>query len=506
MKRAFFQFCFLMLALFLAGKAGAQSPPSSLGPSMAVSVTPQQLFGAIPVSTTSVEARQFVELAIEKYENSLLDDAIVHAQHAVEKDPNFALGYAVLAFASRRGMSNSKALSRAKALLPTATSDEQLLVRWMTSVEDGDLLPAITSMNDLVQRYPENKHVLFLTAGWLYLQQDYDRSRGMMEKILALDPNFAPVLNTLGYSYIETGFPDPAKAVAALERYAQLLPSDPNPEDSLGRVLCLAGDDQASLAHYGAALQIDPLFFSSQIGIADTLTLMGDYTNARLEYERAIRFAETARQLLDAEYKNDFLLFWEGKPASAREALASLAERAAAQREPYAIFEVGLARAMTAANYSEETSLLHTLQKGLERPVAGMSEVDRGAALSSVLREEVRAATVNNQPYVALENVAKLERLAAQSRDLVVENNYESARGYLMYSQGNFENAADELASDSYSPLVIEQLAKAQEKMGLASAAASTRARLKYKRSQSAEWYLVTHAGSSAPKTASAQK
>ncbi|HXM99473.1 MAG TPA: hypothetical protein VN982_13445 [Candidatus Dormibacteraeota bacterium] len=492
MNSAFLKFSFLTGSLLLAGQAGAQVRQS------------QQLFGSIPVSTQSSEAREFAELAIEKYENFLFDDAIVHAQHAVEKDPHFALGYAVLAFASRRGIPNSTANRRAKALLGSATSDEQLLVRWMTSVEDGDLLPAITRMNDLLHRYPDNKHVLFLTAGWLYVQQDYDRSRGMMERVLAMDPNFAPVLNTLGYSYIETGVPNPAKAVAALERYAQLLPSDPNPEDSLGRVLCYVGDYQASLTHYGAALQIDPMFFPSQVGIADTLTLMGDYANARLEYERAIRFAETPREYLHALYKRDFLFFWEGNPVAARQALASLGERAATQQEPYAIFEVGLARAMTAANYAEETSLLRTLQNTLEKPVAGMSEVDRGAALASVIREEVRAAVLNNKPYVALENVAKLERLAAKSRDLIVENNYESARGYLMYSEGNFANAADELATDSYSPLAIEQLAKAQEKLGLTSAASLTRDRLKYKRSQSAEWYLVTHAASQQSQSAKA--
>ncbi|HZV59439.1 MAG TPA: hypothetical protein VFF42_03810, partial [Candidatus Eremiobacteraceae bacterium] len=298
MNSAFLRFSVLTALLVFAGQTRAQSHHS------------QQLFGSIPVSTHSIEAREFAELAIEKYENFLFDDAIVHAQHAVEKDPHFALGYAVMAFASRRGTPDSAALTRAKALLPTATSDEQLLVRWMTSVEDGDLLPAITSMNDLLHRYPNNKHVLFLTAGWLYAQQDYDRSREMMEKVFAMDPNFAPVLNTLGYSYIETGVPSPAKAVAALERYAELLPSDPNPEDSLGRVLCYVGDYRASLAHYGAALQIDPLFFPSQIGIADTLTLMGDYANARVEYERAIRFAETPRQVLHVEYKRDFLFFW----------------------------------------------------------------------------------------------------------------------------------------------------------------------------------------------------
>lgn len=484
---------FLVLSLVLAGQMEAQARAITPRASLQVTAAPQQLFGSIPVSTSSIEARQFVELAIDKYENFLLDDAIVHAQHATEKDPQFALGYAVLAFASRRTTPNFVALARAKALLSTATPDEQLLVRWMTSIEDGDLLPAITSMNDLIQRYPDNKHVLFLTAGWLYAQQDYDRSRGMMEKILALDPDFAPVLNTLGYSYIETGDPNPVKAIAALERYAQLLPSDPNPEDSLGRVLCYTGNDQGSLAHYGAALQIDPLFFPSQMGIADTLTLMGDYENARLEYDRAIHFSETRRQLLHAQYKKDLVYFWEGNFKEGRKSLTVLAERAGAANEPYAVFEVGISRAMTAENYSAEIALLRALQTRLQNPVKGMSEVDRGAALAAVLREEVRAAALNKQAYVALEIVAKLERFAAQSRDLIVENNYESARGYLMYSQGDLRNAADELATDPDSPLAIEQLAKVQEKLGDAAAASLTRARLKYKRSQSIEWFLVTH-------------
>jgi tetratricopeptide (TPR) repeat protein len=493
MNGAFEKTSFLLFSLFLAGHAGAQARPAGLRASVQLPAAPQQLFGTIPVSTDSAEARQFVELAIDKYENFLLDDAVVHAQHATEKDPQFALGYAVLAFASRRGTPNSAALAHAKALLPGATSDEQLLVLWMTSVEDRDLLPAITSMNDLIQRYPKNKHVLFLTAEWLYAQQDYDRSRGMMEKILALDPDFAPVLNTLGYSYIETGDPNPLKAIASLERYVQLLPSDPNPEDSLGRVLCYTGNDRGSLAHYGAALQIDPLFFPSQLGIADTLTLMGDYTNARLEYDGAIRFAETRRQLLHAQYKKDFVHFWEGQPAEGRKALAALAERASTENEPYARFEVGMARALTAENYAAESAQLHAMEASLRDPIAGMSEVDRGAALAAVLREEVRAAALNGHADAAQDAVAKLERFAAQSRDLIVENNYESARGYLLFSQGDFANAADELAADPDSPSAIEQLAKTQEKLGDTTAAAMTRARLKYKRSQSVEWFLVTH-------------
>jgi len=49
--------------------------------------------------------------------------------------------------------SRSCALAKAESLLSRATLDEQLLVRWMTYIQGRNLLPAITSMNDLLKRY-----------------------------------------------------------------------------------------------------------------------------------------------------------------------------------------------------------------------------------------------------------------------------------------------------------------------------------------------------------------
>src|SRR5258708_26427830 len=86
------------------------------------------------------------------------------AARAIKKDPQFALAYAALSLASLGGIPDSAALGRAKALLPRATPDERLLIRWMTSISDRDLLPAISAMNDLLKRYPNNKHVLYLLA------------------------------------------------------------------------------------------------------------------------------------------------------------------------------------------------------------------------------------------------------------------------------------------------------------------------------------------------------
>jgi cytochrome c-type biogenesis protein CcmH/NrfG len=124
----------------------------------------------------------------------------------------------------------------------------------------------------------------------------------MMETTLQIDPNFPPALNILGHAYLETGNPDPAKAIAALKRYVELEPGQPNPEYSLGEVLRYIGEDQGSVEHYGEALQLDPTFVAARVGLADTLTLMSDYSNARDQYDRAISVAESSRDRLHAGY------------------------------------------------------------------------------------------------------------------------------------------------------------------------------------------------------------
>jgi tetratricopeptide (TPR) repeat protein len=458
-----------------------------------VAPLPQHLFGEIAISTHSDEARKFLELSLDKYENALLEDAVVNARHATEKDPQFALGFAVLAFASRRGEPDEAALVRAKALLPHATPDEKLLVRWMTNVEGHELLPAISSMNDLLKRFPKDKHVVYLTAEWLYFQQDYERSQAMMQQVLQLDPNFPPALNMLGYSYIETGDPDPDRALATLKRYAELQGGAPNPEDSLGEVSRFAGDDKGSLEHYGAALQVDPLFFTSQLGLGDTLTLMGKFADAREEYDRAIKIAETPRDMYHAKFQRALVYFWEGKPDDGRKALADLATESQKSEEPYAVLETTLGAAMLAANPASALEQLRSIEASLQNPIAGMGEADRGAALAAALREVVRIAAQGGQTALAEQMISKLERLAAQSQDLIVEDSYESARGYLLFAQEDFANAADELAADPHSPLALQQLALTQNKLGNFAGEERTKKKLRYQRSPVVEWYLVAH-------------
>jgi tetratricopeptide (TPR) repeat protein len=430
--------CLLSISLLLLGaRAGAQAPaaahveetarkeaaaPAAVAPVAAASR--HQLFGTLPIATRSDDARKLLEKSIDQYENELLGMSVDNAHKAANKDSHFALAYAIWSYAASHTQPVPDALQKAKALAPRATPDEQLLVNWLVDVQQGDNLAAIGAMNDLLARFPTDKHVLYLTAEWLYFQQDYDRSRRMMEKIIEIDPNFPPALN--------------------------------------------------------------------MVGMGDTYALMGDYAHARAEYDKAVPMATNSRDRLHAQFQKALVYFWEGQPESGRKALASLADEAARQKDAYAQFEIGFGRADLAASVDEQLDQLRALEATVEKPVSGMSEPDRHLSWASVVREEARIAAQIGRSNVAQEAIFKLENSAALTRDLIVTNSYESARGFLLFAQGDFAGAADELASDPQSTLALQQLALAQEKLGNTAAAESTRTRLKYQRAPTVEWYLTT--------------
>jgi predicted Zn-dependent protease len=477
-----------------ARKEAAPAAAPAPGPARAVAPVPRHaLFGSLPIGLRSDEARKLLEKALDQYENELLETAAMNAHQAAIKDSRSAVAHALWSYVASRSIPAPDALQRAKALAPKAPADEQLLVNWLIDVQQADNIAAIGAMNDLLARFPNDKHVLFLTSEWLYGQQDYDRARKMQEKLASLYPDFAPAYNMLGYIYIQTGDPDPAKAISSLKRYAALQPTQPNPQDSLGEVLRFAGDDQGSLEHFSAALRIITNFIASQNGLGDTRTLMGDYTQARVEYDKAVGMATNSRDRFHSQFQKALVNFWEGKPEQGRQALDTLLEQARAQKDAYAQFEIGFANADLAADTSAKLEKLHTLEIVFEKPVTGMTEPDRHIFWATIVREEARLASLSGQIKVAQEAVGKLERVASETHDLVVANSYESARGYLLFAQGDFASAVDELGTDPHSPLALQQLAIAQERLGNAAAAESARARLKYQRAPTVEWFLVAH-------------
>jgi tetratricopeptide (TPR) repeat protein len=472
--------------------AKSTSTTAAAKPGVRIPVGSQLLYGAMPLSTKSASARSNLEMALDQYENANFEEAIMHAELVTSKDPNFALGYALWSFVARRTVPAPDALKKAKSLASKCIGDECLVITFLVGSQEANVLPAISAMNDLLARRPKDKHVLYLSGEWLYFQQDYDHAKKSWIKALEIDPDFPPALNMLGYVYVEGENPEPQKAVEYLKHYAKVLPDQGNPQDSLGEVLRMTGDDAGSLAHYAEALQIDPKMITSQYGRGDTYSLMGNYFQAKSEFEKALKLSTSPRESTHIRFEMAMLNFWTNDVSGGRGALAKLSEQITQGGDAASQFEVNYARALLSGDVASEQQILQQLESSLNQSQPGMQDSDRNAALANVLREQVRIAVASHNNQNAVSALQKLQQLADTSRDLLVENVCESAKGYISFGAGDYRKAAEQLSADLHSPMVVRTFISVQEKLGDAKGLEIGNNSLKYRRTPTAEWYLAS--------------
>ena len=205
-----------------------------------------------------------------------------------------------------------------------------------------------------------------------------------MEKALAIDKNYPAALNDL--AYVEARNRQFDKAFAAMERYIALLPKEPNPQDSYGELLRMAGNFEGSLQHYRAALKIDPDFVTSQLGLGDTYALMGNQEQARVEYDKAIRFAHNEADRLTYGMQKAMTYVRDGNFAEADKEFQEIAARRSRQG-------AGSAGSAGAAP--------HGRISGRRQRRAEASEAGRGSRLHTAQPSRIPIATKRSRAFCA---------------------------------------------------------------------------------------------------------
>jgi hypothetical protein len=300
--------------------------------------------------------------------------------------------------------------------------------------------------------------LLYQAGNWLMLEDGNEQAQRIMEKALALDKNFPAALNDL--AYLDARNRQFAKAFAAMDRYVVLLPKEPNPQDSYGELLRMAGNFDAALTHYRAALAIDPDFVSSQVGLGDTYALMGNQEQARLEYDKAIRFAHNEADRLSYGIQKAMTYVREGKFADADKSLQEVAETAHAKEQD--LQEAQALRQMAEYQTDDNVALKHL--KLAEESLSHRSTIsasDRDEELSRILRiRAVRASASGNQA-VADQALHQLEALANGNRNRVIQSSYHGAAGALLMDQKKYQDAIAQLEEDQDNPFTLEFLVQA---------------------------------------------
>jgi tetratricopeptide (TPR) repeat protein len=413
---------------------------------------------SLPITTSSAKARELYIKGMEDYENLYLERCNDDWRAAVKEDPNLAVAWAWIAFNSGNPQEVSAARAKAKDLAAKTTPGEQLMVAWVVKVEEGDFLGGITAMNDMLAMYPRDKHLLYLAGNWLMGENGNDQAQHMMEKALAIDKNYPAALNDL--AYVEARNREFDKAFDAMDRYVALLPKEPNPQDSYGELKRMAGDFESSLTHYRAALKIDPDFVTSQLGLGDTYALMGNQDQARIEYDKAIRFAPNEADRLTYGMQKAMTYVRDGNYAEADRQFQQIAESAHAKNQD--LQEAQALRHMAEYQADDNVALKHLklAEESLDHR-STISISDREEELSRILRNRVvHAAHAGNQP-LADKSVQHLEAMANGSRNRVIQSSFNGAAGTLLMDEKKYEDAIARLEEDQDNPFTMELLVQA---------------------------------------------
>jgi tetratricopeptide (TPR) repeat protein len=416
------------------------------------------------ISTKSPQAHAFFEKGVQKMEMLHIQDGLENLRNAVKADPQFALGHIFLTLFSQDPIEQVTEREKALATRASAGPEEKLIIDWLANASQARWIPAIQAMNEAMTSYPQDKHLHWLAGWWLQLNQNQSgRAIVAFEHVIQIDPRFADAWNEVAYCYAKQG--NFEKAFADIKRYTELVPNEPNPQDSFAELSRMAGRFEEALTHYRMSLKIDPTFHESQLGLGDTYALMGQQSRAREEYAKAIATGSPVQKVLwslqaAATYVR------EGDLASADKAFSAVAEQA--HGKDFANLEAEAYRSMSMYQLEGPASL-----RLLAKAEAVLNEDHKvpqsllNEELATVLRTRVERALADNNNELAAATLKQLQTLTdSNGADGMIETAVHGAAGAFALAQGKFAEAVNQLEEDEANAFSMRSLITAYDKNG----------------------------------------
>jgi tetratricopeptide (TPR) repeat protein len=429
------------------------------------------------ISTKSPQAHLFFEKALAKMEMLHTADGLENFRNAVQADPQFALGHIMLNFFSQDPIEQVAEREKALATRANAGPEEKLVIDWLANASQAKWVPAIQAMNEALTSYPHDKHLHWLAGWWLILGQNQpQRAVVLFERVMQIDPKFADAYNEAAYCYAKQG--DFDKAFADIKHYTELVPNEPNPQDTFAEISRMAGRFEDALTHYRMSLKIDPTFHESQLGLGDTYALMGDQQKARAEYAKAIATGSPVQKVtwslqLAATYVR------EGDLAGADKAFNAVAQQA--HDKDFANLEAEAYRSMSL--YQLESAASLNLLAKAEAVLHEDHKVPQSLLnqeLAAVLRTRVeRALLADNQAAknpgdnaghnneLAKTTLKQLQDLAdANDADGIITSALHGAAGAVALAVGDYAAAVNHFEADDSNAISMRSLITAYDKNG----------------------------------------
>jgi eukaryotic-like serine/threonine-protein kinase len=208
-------------------------------------------------STSNVEAYRHYQLGIDYARRYLVKDSIRELEEAVRLDPQFALAYMRLAEQYRQTgdlKRTSELAVKVDQMQSRLPRYEQLTLQTLKAGRSRDIEALIASYQQLVSEFPRATVERGVFAVLLSFLGKREQALETVQQGLALDPKNEDLLNFQSYVLAQWG--DFNGALAANDAYIAVRPGDPNPLDTRGDVLFVAGRDDEAVATYRKVLEL----------------------------------------------------------------------------------------------------------------------------------------------------------------------------------------------------------------------------------------------------------
>ena len=214
-------------------------------------------------ATSNVEAYRHYQLGLDYAHRYLVEESIQELEEAVRLDPEFALAYLVLSSEYQQSGDLQKRdalIEKVQQLRSRLPRYEQLMLQVTDAERSGSPEARISARQAALAEYPRdslNRGILALTVS---AAGERDQALALFREGLALNPKDEALLNFQSYTLSAWG--DLNGALAANDAYSALRPGDPNPADTRGDILFVAGKDDEAVVQYRKVLALKPDFTS----------------------------------------------------------------------------------------------------------------------------------------------------------------------------------------------------------------------------------------------------
>jgi aminopeptidase len=438
----------------------------------------------LPLTTTSQQAKTHFMAGLQLWEHMRTIEARPHIEQTIAADPNFAMAYWLKSQASPTFTESDANITRALSLAGNASEGERLWIQATRAGLDGNTLKQEELLRRVVSLYPEDKRALLALGGALWTERRLEEARTVLRKAIAIDEEYAPAYNLLGYVNMNTGNLTDAERI--FKKYVTLVPNEPNSHDSYAELLMKMGKYDASIGEYEKAVSLDDQFFSSRIGLAYDYAFKGQFADARRQLQAIDNIStdpDVRTQVIDA---STAIALHEGRYDRALEAANRGYDLAVKTSEPRWVFhyQTLLGDITLEANAVDKTKPVYLKSRNAEsaklHEAASHFTEARLAGTQTTLPEETRTAyeqallardvdmAIRSDDLATAKRTAEKYRQIAYARKIKseIETSHELA-GIIAVAENKLQDAVMELnRSNLHDPRNLYRLVEVYDALG----------------------------------------